>query len=201
MNRRRCLQLLAVAPLAPLAVGQRPREAGTLYSVERGHSGDVYLNGRKVEYAVSCKTGCCGWVRFFVLRSDGSIDCRAGGPVMRRSRGDVVFVPYAKRFREEPSMLRTSAQNRLPSKSVDWIRRPSFRCSTGSHNRPSAQHWRDRAPAARVDRRPEDRRVGDLPAPRRRPARREWELGRKLRAQCEDWLVKWKDGLVRLLRD
>ncbi len=91
MMRRTFLQ--AAAALLP-AVGLSIKEPpARLYSVSRGHQGDVYLNGHKVAYAVSCKTGRRGWVQYMVTDADGVICMKADNIVRERRRGHVRFVP------------------------------------------------------------------------------------------------------------
>lgn len=93
-TRRRFLALIGLSPIVAVmaTTGLRGREHSRFYSVRRGHQGTVYCNGLAVPFAISCKTGCRGWVVHWAGRND-DIDRRYVSPLRCRMTGNVTFRP------------------------------------------------------------------------------------------------------------
>ena len=75
MLRRAFMRLAGLSSILAGAgvAGLRGREHSRFYSVRRGHQGTVYCDGVEVPYAISCKTGRKGWVRYLVADRSGEI--------------------------------------------------------------------------------------------------------------------------------
>jgi hypothetical protein len=105
IGRRGFLGLMCGIPVGA-GSGRLPRPR--IYSVDRGHRGEVLLNGEPVAYAVSCKTGTRGWVRYWATDLYGALDSTAGAPVLEVRRGRVLWRPFEETGRNRERWASTA---------------------------------------------------------------------------------------------